>query len=780
MSAGLAPGVHVAVPLPTRGVPAVRMDVAGFVGVAAKGPLDRAVAIDGWPQFVATFGEFLPNAFLAYAVRGFFDNGGLRCHVVRVAAPTFETRTTGLQPADGAASIVEDPGGIRPGAVVTLSQESDTPATGLQPADRQLTIVGNASGFAVGDRAQLIQGESSFFATVRSVDTVAATIGWQAPLDAGLNLALSFSVYGRRTVTALAASVSGTTIGWVSPIDPRFDKARPIRLAAGAGAARGVLLDEAGLPLILVTASSPGQWGNALAVRITTTLAVETRTRLRPAPDAAGTLTLERVTKLTSGSMVTLMQAGVAPARRVLRAVDSTNRQVVLDAPLVGFDLAAAADGTKPITLRRVAFALSVSEAGRLVESFVDLDLPDVGKPEESPVNQSSRLIRIKRMPGTGYPFPDPASGVLRFGQLLLGEGRDGIATLGVADIAGGADQAERTGLRVFETVDEPAALAIPDLVIPPMPAVEHVLPVPPAPDPCDICAPPPLPVPPVVVPATVEAAASFAPDAVRLIQMALVEHCEARGDRVALLDPPLHRDGPDAHDLDALTAWRQQFDSSYAAAYFPWAAVVDPIAQAPRTTRDVPFSGHALGQFALADRADGHPAPANRQLSWIAGLPREIDEAEHAGLNAVGVNCVRIAPGRGIRIMGARTLSSDPDWQQLTVRRTIIRIKRVLGRALRWAVFEPNSRALYDLVVAQIEGFLEGEWHAQRLSGSSQDEAFYVRPAMTQDDLDNGRFVLEIGVAASVPAEFVILRLSRGEDRLDLAELSAAGGWPS
>lgn len=779
MSAGLAPGVHVAPPPPARGVAAVRIDVAGFVGVAARGPVDQAVAIDGWPQFVATFGEFIPNAFLAYAVRGFFDNGGRRCHVVRVAAPAFETLTDGAQPADGTASIVLDPGGIRAGAAVSLSQLIEVNAAGAQPADRLSTIVADAHGFAPGDCARLVQGGASFFATVRSVDLANAAIGWEAPLPPGLDLTLAFSVESRRTASALAASVSGTTIGWTNPIDTRFDKAQPIRLAAGAGPAGAEILDEAGLPLLAVTASSAGQWGNTLAVRVTATLAVEARTRTRPAPDAANLLSLDQVLKLRQGSTVTLAQQGVAPVRRLLTAVDTANRQVSLDAPLAGFDLAAAADGTKPITLRRLAFALSVSEAGRLAETFADLDLPGTGAPTDSPVNTASRLIRIERLPGAGYPFPDPASGALSFGQVMLAGGRDGIAMLRPADFTGRADLAARAGLRQFEAVGEPAAIAIPDAVIPTMPAVEYVPPEPPQPDPCDICAPPPLAAPPAAMPVTVEATPDFAPDAVQLIQSALLEHCELRGDRVALLDPPLHQ-GPDRHDLGALTAWRQQFDSSFAVAYFPWATVVDPLARPPQTTRDVPFSGHALGQFALADGEDGHNAPANRQVSWVSALPRRLDDAEHAALNAIGVDCVRIAPGRGIRIMGARTLSSDPDWQQLTARRTVIRIKRMLARALRWAVFEPNDRTLLERVVMQVEGFLESEWHAQRLTGSSPAEAYYVRPAMTQDDLDNGRFVLEIGVAPSLPAEFVILRLSRGEDRLDVAELSAAGGWPS
>lgn len=781
MVVGLAPGVHVAPPPPARGGIDARTDVAGFVGVAAKGPLDTAVAVEGWPQFVATFGEFMPNAFLAYAVRGFFDNGGRRCFVVRVAAGEYLTTTSGVQPADGSASLVADAGNIRAGAAVTLRQDTASVAAGAQPADRLSTIVADAHGFFPGTSALIRQAAAApFFAIVGSLDVATATIGWLAPLPAALDLALPFSVEAHRLATALAASVAGKTISWTQAIDSRFDKDRPIALAAGAGTAEAVIPDEAGLALLRVTASSPGQWGNGLAVRLTVSLATETRTRSRAAPDPADRLTLERVVNLTAGGTLALAQAGAPAARRVIAAVDAVNRQVMLDAPLAGFDLAAAADGTRPIVARRLSFALSVSENGRLAETFADLDLPAPAAPAASPVNQASRLIRIERLAGPSYPFPDASSALLRFGQALLAGGRDGIAMLRAIDMAGAGDAAAKRGLRQFETVDEPAALAVPDAVIPPLPAVLTSPPEPPVDEPCDICAPPRLPAAPPPPAAIVEATPAFGPDDVRAIQQALIDHCEARGDRVAALDPPLHRDGPDAWDLDALTAWRQQFDSSYAAAYFPWASVSDPIAVPPATTRDLPFCGHALGQFALADGEDGHPAPANRPLSWISALPRLLDDVEHGGLNLLGINCVRVAPGRGIRIMGARTLASNPDWRQLTVRRTIIRLKRVLARALRWAVFEPNGRTLFDRIVAQVEGFLESEWIAQRLTGATADQAFYVRPRMTPDDIDNGRFVLEIGVAPSVPAEFVILRLSRSEDRLDLAELSAAGGWPS
>lgn len=780
MIAGLAPGVHVVAPLPARETVSAAMDVAGFVGIAAKGPVGKAVAIEGWPQFIAIFGGFLPNAMLAYAVRGFFDNGGRRCHVVRAVAPEWRTHTAGAQPADGSNSSVADAGPIRTGAVVTMVQEPATVAAGPQPADRLSSLVADARGFYPGALGVIRQtGSTVVFAQMRRVDLSANTIFWQASLPATLDLTLPFTITARHVDERLVAGVTGTSIVWNQPVDPRFDLSLPIELAAGAGAASANIPDDAGQALLRVTAASPGRWGNALSVRVTAALSAETRTRPRPVPDTPGMLTLERVLGLRAGSTIALMQDGAAGIRRRILRVDVTNRQIELDAPLAGFDLVHAADASLPISLRRLSFALSVTENGRLLETFPDLDLPLAATPLVSPVNDTSRLITIERIPGAGYPFPDPASGLLAFGSTTLRNGRDGIAMLRVADLAGSGHAAERLGLRQYEGEDEPAALAIPDAVLPPMPAVFRA-PLPPAePDPCDLCAPAPTLAPPAPPVMMIEATPGFTASDILALQMALIEHCELRGDRVALIDPPLSRDSADPFDLEALTVWRQQFASSYAAAYFPWASVVDPLAKLPGMTRDIPFCGHALGHFALADAEPGRPAPANRLVQWTAMLTRPLNDAEHGGLNGIGINCVRIRPGRGIRIMGARTLSSDLAWRQLTVRRLVIRLKRLLARALRWTVFEPNDRTLANNMIALIEGFLESEWIAQRLTGATLADAFYVRSIGGADDFDNGRLILEIGVAPSVPAEFVLLRLTRSEDRLDLAE-PASGGWPS
>ncbi|KRC81823.1 phage tail sheath C-terminal domain-containing protein [Sphingomonas sp. Root241] len=775
MPSGLNPGVHAR--WLTRSAPEpVRIDIAGFIGIAERGPTDRPVAIEGWPQFLRTFGDFRANAFLAYAVRGFFDNGGRRCHVARVVAPAIETQTSGPQALDGAWSRLVNTVGVRAGALATLEQVSTTAASGAQPADRRSSVVLDVAGFASGERAVLRQtGKAPVTQIVASADAPTLTLRWSSEIPLEIDLTLPFTIEAVARDVRLVAGVVGDVVTWTRPLDPRFDMSKPIKIGLGGASASAILWDEHGAPLIEIEAASPGRWGDTLSVRVTTSLSAEIATRTRITPDPADRLTLTRVTGLAAGATVEIVQDGVAAVRNRLIAVDPAASQVALATPLIGFDLAGAAAGTKPIRLRRLSFALSVRENGRLIEQFADLDLPTLAEPKASPVNIRSELIRIARAAGAPDAWLDPGSPLLDYGEARLWGGRDGIAMLRPRDFTGSADAPERLGLRLFEIDDEPAALAAPDILLPPTLARETVPPEPVPLDPCELCPPPVIAAAPPPFTVIVEAAPEFSPDDILDVQRGMIEHCEERGDRIAVIDPPPGRD----FDLPALFDWRQRFDSSYAATYFPWVSVADPIARPPDLLRTVPPSGHALGGYAAADADAGHDAPANRPLGWAFGLPRDCDEETHALLNERGVNAILARSARGIRVMGARTLSSAADWKQLTVRRLLLRLKRMLARELQWVVFEPAGPALEADVIASVEGMLETEWQARRLAGSSAEEAFFVRVLRSQDDTDAGRFIVEIGVASVVPAEFILLQVVRSMDRVELAEAGVVRGWP-
>jgi phage tail sheath protein FI len=248
--------------------------------------------------------------------------------------------------------------------------------------------------------------------------------------------------------------------------------------------------------------------------------------------------------------------------------------------------------------------------------------------------------------------------------------------------------------------------------------------------------------------------------DMVKAVQGMMIAHCERMGDRVAILDAP-----PDLTPQE-VKKWRMDiagFDSSYAAMYYPWIKVMDP---ATDTMVNMPPSGHVAGLWARSDNTRGvHKAPANEVLQGAIGLAYQTTKGEQDTLNPIGVNCVRSFPGRGIRVWGARTLSSDPAWRYINVRRLFNYVEKSIENGTQWVVFEPNNRKLWARVNRDVSAFLRTVWRDGALFGSSPSEAFYVK---VDDELnppesrDLGRLVIEIGMSPVKPAEFVIFRISQ------------------
>jgi phage tail sheath protein FI len=246
----------------------------------------------------------------------------------------------------------------------------------------------------------------------------------------------------------------------------------------------------------------------------------------------------------------------------------------------------------------------------------------------------------------------------------------------------------------------------------------------------------------------------------VKAVQTMMIAHCERMGDRVAILDAP-----PDITPQE-VKRWRMDiagFDSSYAAMYYPWVKVMDT---ATDTVVKLPPSGHIAGLWARNDNTRGvHKAPANEVLSGVIGLAYQTTKGEQDTLNPIGVNCVRSFPGRGIRVWGARTLSSDPAWRYINVRRLFNYVEKSIENGTQWVVFEPNNRKLWARVNRDVSSFLRTVWRDGALFGSSPAEAFYVK---VDDELnppesrDLGRLIIEIGMAPVKPAEFVIFRISQ------------------
>jgi phage tail sheath protein FI len=198
-------------------------------------------------------------------------------------------------------------------------------------------------------------------------------------------------------------------------------------------------------------------------------------------------------------------------------------------------------------------------------------------------------------------------------------------------------------------------------------------------------------------------------------------------------------------------------------ALYYPWIEVIDPLTRRPMT---IPPSGHIAGVWARVDEQRGvHKAPANEVIMGANGLGFQVTHAEQGSLNKNGVNCIRAFPGRGIRIWGARTLSSDPEWRYINVRRLFNFVSESIITGTQWSVFEPNDDRLWGKLSTNVGSFLSRVHRSGALSGASPADAYFVKcDAETNppEVVEAGQVVCEVGIAPVKPAEFVIFRLSQ------------------
>jgi phage tail sheath protein FI len=246
----------------------------------------------------------------------------------------------------------------------------------------------------------------------------------------------------------------------------------------------------------------------------------------------------------------------------------------------------------------------------------------------------------------------------------------------------------------------------------------------------------------------------------IRDLQGKMIAHCENMGDRMAILDCP-----PDMLPQEILE-WRMNtagYDSKFAALYYPWIEVQNPLTNQPMM---IPPSGHVAGLWCRTDGTRGvHKAPANEVVMGANGLGFQITGAEQGGLNKVGINCIRAFPGRGIRVWGARTLSSDPEWRYINVRRLFNFVSESIMEGTQWSVFEPNDEKLWIQLRIAATNFLTRVWSDGALFGSTPSQAFYVKcdsETNPPEVIEAGQVICEIGIAPVKPAEFVIFRLSQ------------------
>jgi phage tail sheath protein FI len=421
--------------------------------------------------------------------------------------------------------------------------------------------------------------------------------------------------------------------------------------------------------------------------------------------------------------------------------------------------------------LGALRFSLSLSLPDGTREKWANLSLdPGDRRYVATVLNEDaagSRLVMVR--PPDDFGIPGRSALVLGGRPARLHGGADGLAKLLPEHLSGaGAPPDKPWGLAQLELIDEVGIVAIPDIMPAPKRPPQCHKPRPPnceqldAPLEAEPAPPDPIELPPRHNRATI----------LRL-QQALVAHCERLKDRVALLDT-LPEDTTPARVLE----WRSQFDTSYAALYYPWVRAPDPLGQAGALC-DVPPSGHIAGVYARSDRLFGvHKAPANEAIEDAQDVTTALEDSAHADLNDAGVNVIRGYAARGVRVVGARTLvesSRAVEWRYVNVRRLLAMIEEAIDEQCQWTTFEPNNPDLWREIDRTARGFLDGLWRAGALDGATAEEAYSVRCDATTNPperTDAGEVTCLIGVRPPWPAEFVLVRIGRTERGAEIEEL--------
>jgi len=726
----LHPGVYIEELLGPQPIQGVSTSTTGMVGVTQKGPTEgKPVLVTSFADFRQQFGSFLnpPDDDaerlrwelddqqgghwwrFPLAVKGFFDNGGLRLYVKRVvssqATAAFATVPT---------SVITD----RPPGAATDPLRLVAPAAPAPPAAAPPDLLRAAAKASGGwgnsiyvrvrpDRARRIQAVNAqgtgplatTLATELAQGGTSAVLKWPARLESVTGPVVVEIGGARSLVNAVPnAANERVTLTLTQAAPARKPSGTAVKIFRSVGQPLAGAAGQFTVPLARTSEDAvyPGALvlvGPNEARATVTAVTPPPAAQPAPGPRVPGTVTL---TAVTPASFPPVFESDVV---EVVEAAVDVRYQPDTGEP----EITEAFSGLRLDQLRGTP--QSIVDAVNADSNLVSLELLDV--PPET-------TVAWNLFPGGQSTDGD--------GYLKLDNGDDRLSDLAPQDFVGtDGGSGHRTGIQALEDIEDIAICAVPGIWA-------------------------------------------------RSVQSALIAHCELLRDRFAVLDPQ--------HDLgiQEVLAFRSPLDSNYAALYYPWVTVPDPF-----TGENIPMppSGHMTGVYALVDTERGvHKAPANVVIQQIVGFDSDVNEREQDLLNPVGINALREFPMRGLRVWGARTISSVPEWRYVNVRRLFIFIEDSIKQGTQWVVFEPNAEPLWALVTQAITNFLDTVWRTGALEGTKQEEAFFVRcdrSTMTEDDIANGRLIVEIGIAPVKPAEFVIFRF-RQKTRSQVAPALAAG----
>lgn len=897
----LAPGVYVEeIEIGAKPIEGVSTSTAAFVGIAQKGPMNDPTLITGWEQFRRRFGDYMKESYLAYAVYGFFSNGGKRCYVVRVADMDAAAKAIAVLKNRAGADLIEVSAltegewgnhlrvdveaassgstglflsklkedhasglntiqlistvGIANGSTIIITNGTESESFQLDadpvggsvvlpggatlaheylaansyvysriPTNSGETTVKSATGFSIGTVIVLESADPDVkpvYLTLTGVNQARRRLSWDpASLTVDVDGAALVDLKRVKvTMTVKAGStISGNTIE-KNKIEPanevaRLRKGDKITIRKGPDVETRIISNITATSIELsapLSKSYPA--GTTLTAMVTpvTTLAEDTvktaigtnkkveltsgiqglhtddYITLQKATDpteyvecqiadvtddkqltltaqpptgyrAAGTIfiasirqgddhvVVESTDGLRAGDLIQI-ENGPGTKSRVLRIAEVEGQRLTLagkpDWPDSSQDIDVIITGKQYLatSVRSQEFKLVLSDdEGNVLETFDTLSVSGDSSTyfaRDGVVNGMSTLVTLRDMRTPPIAPPSSPNDLPALvSDVPLKGGNDGIKNIEATDYIGAVEHGERTGIMALEPVDEVNILCVPDIMM-----------------------------------SFGGGNGTLSPDDVELVQLAMISHCERMKDRFAILDSLR------GYTVQEIQTWRKDnLDSKYAALYYPWIKVRDPIGAENGKTRLVPPSGHIAGIYARSDTERGvHKAPANEIVRDVIELERKITKGEQEILNPDGIDCIRPFPGRGIRVWGARTISSDALWKYINVRRLFLFLEESIEEGTQWVVFEPNDEKLWARVKQTITQFLTRVWKDGALMGSTPEEAFFVkcdRTTMTQDDIDNGRLIVLIGVAPVKPAEFVIFRIAQWQGGSEVSE---------
>jgi phage tail sheath protein FI len=543
-----------------------------------------------------------------------------------------------------------------------------------------------------------------------------ATLSTLRGIFVGTDLTLTMVKDGlltTETVTVTNYIPAQNRVEWAAPLTRAYEFRRT-----------SVSVDVAGGPFttpLVISAADPGEWGNRISVQIFHTSRAQAQViSLSADPSDATKFDIVLLTSTSNfyvGAIVEFDRgpdAGAPPDKVYARVREIVGNSILIDVPFAA-DTALDPQALAATTIARSCEFRVVASYEGANESFGPLTLD-----ETTPfyfvnvINNQSNLIRVTQtVPGPivdNDPFRQP-SGTDGLNVILTG-GADGDPALPEKYRGDDSGPGTRTGLEALKDIDEISIIAIPGITD-------------------------------------------------QSVQNAMITQCETLLDRFAVFDPVYTSNAA----MDDIRAQRKLYDTKYAALYFPKLIAIDPVTGLKIV---LPPSGHMIGLYAKTDVERGvHKAPANVVVQGIIDLDKIINKGEQDILNPDNINVIRDfrVSNRGIRVWGARCLTSDTQWKYVPVRRLFIFVEESLDEGTQWVVFEPNDYPLWARVRQSISNFLIRVWRDGALMGATQEEAFFVRcdrTTMTQDDIDNGRLIILVGIAPVKPAEFVIIRISQ------------------